>query len=140
MEHGCRVDETLYLVAGPLEKRGSQILPPLGGSWERGFAASALRPDTVPGVWRAEEEPCQELTHSLVISKGHRVCKLRYINVVDCGLGTVKLVSPPSSYPYEVVHNCYRRCYLLYALQCLRVYVVVFIIISSLAEACCDTE
>jgi hypothetical protein len=39
--------------------------------------------------------------------------------------GTVKLVLPPSSYPYEVMHNCYRRCYLLYALQSLRVDVVV---------------
>jgi len=39
--------------------------------------------------------------------------------------GTVKLVLPPSSYPYEVMHNCYRRCYLLYALQLLRVDVVV---------------
>ena len=41
-------------------------------------------------------------------------------------VGTVKLVlPPPSSYPYELMHNCYRRCYLLYALQRLRVDVVV---------------
>jgi uncharacterized membrane protein len=53
-----------------------------------------------------------------------------------CQVGITSL----SSYPYEVKRNCYCRCYLLYALQLLRVHAVVFIIfiISSLAEICCD--
>jgi CO/xanthine dehydrogenase Mo-binding subunit len=38
-----------------------------------------------------------------------------------CQVGITSLASSP----YEVMHNCYRRCYLLYALQSLRVDVVV---------------